>query len=56
MDGLAFTQITHFPSSLDEARRMAGRAAGPPLSHEQLVATYASQVVLVPPAPASVAR
>jgi hypothetical protein len=47
-DGNGFARVAHFPCSVAEARNLAKRAAGPSMSHEQLVAVYASKVTLVP--------
>jgi hypothetical protein len=47
-DGNGFARVGHFPCSLAEARKLAKLAGGPTLSHEQLVAVYASKITLVP--------
>jgi hypothetical protein len=47
-DGNGFARVAHFPCSLAEARKLSKLADGPTLSHEQLVAVYASEVTLVP--------
>jgi hypothetical protein len=47
IDDREFSQIPHFPLSLEEARALAAEASGPRLIREQLVAHYSGKVALL---------